>query len=67
MEISSQADGRLVLHITIFPVPSELAELRIAGWVQRSLEIHGCKDVTWAIPKSFAKKDALTELVFTWK
>ncbi len=67
MEIHSLADGRLALHITIFPVPSEYAELRIAGWVQRSLEIHGCRDVTWAIPKSFTKKDAVTELVFTWK
>ncbi|HTY07880.1 MAG TPA: hypothetical protein VMF29_01820 [Candidatus Edwardsbacteria bacterium] len=67
MEISAVGDGRLVLHITIFPVPSEYAELRIAGWIQRSLEIHGCKEVTWAIPRSLAKQDALTELVFTWK
>jgi hypothetical protein len=67
MEIHSSGDGRLVLHMTIFPVPSEYAELRIAGWIQRSLEIHGCRDVTWAIPRSFTKKDAVTELVFTWK
>ena len=67
MEIHSVSDGRLVLHITIFPVPSEYAELRIAGWCQRSLEIHGCKDVTWAIPQSLTKQDAFTELAFTWK
>ena len=67
MEIFTVEPNRLVLHITIFPVPSEHAELRIAGWVQRSLEIHGCKDVTWVIPRSLAKKDQLTELVFTWK
>jgi hypothetical protein len=67
MEIHSVEDGRLVLHITIFPVPSEYAELRIAGWIQRSIEIHGCKEVTWAIPRSLTKKDPLTELVFTWK
>jgi hypothetical protein len=67
MEIHSVEDGRLVLHMTIFPVPSEYAELRIAGWIQRSIEIHGCKEVTWAIPKSLTKKDLVTELVFTWK
>lgn len=66
MEIHSVEPGRLVLHMTIFPTPSEHAELRIAGWIQRSLEIHGCRDVTWAIPRSFTKKDPLTELVFTW-
>ena len=67
IEIFSVESNRLVLHITIFPVPSEHAELRIAGWVQRSLEIHGCKNVTWAIPRSITKKDQLTEFVFTWK
>ncbi|MCU0607746.1 MAG: hypothetical protein MUF78_10095 [Candidatus Edwardsbacteria bacterium] len=66
MEIASVGPDRLVLHMTIFPTPSEHAELRIAGWIQRSLEIHGCKDVSWAIPRSFTKKDPLTELVFTW-
>jgi hypothetical protein len=67
MEVVSVEPNRLVLHMTIFPVPSEHAELRIAGWCQRGLEIHGCRDVTWAIPRSLTKKDPLTELVFTWK
>ncbi len=67
MEIFTVEPNRLVLHMAIFPVPSEHAELRIAGWVQRSLEIHGCRDVTWAIPRSFTRQDPLTELVFTWR
>jgi hypothetical protein len=67
METFSVEPHRLVLHITNFPVPSEHAELRIAGWIQRSLEIHGCKEVSWDIPKSLTKNDPLTELVFSWK
>lgn len=67
MEIHSAEPNRLVLHMTIFPVPSEHAELRMAGWIQRSLEIHACKEVTWAIPRSLTRKDPLTELVFTWR
>lgn len=66
MEIASVDPNRLVLHMTIFPTPSEHAEQRIAGWCQRGLEIHGCRDVTWAIPRSLTRKDPLTELVFTW-
>jgi len=67
MEIFSVEPNRLVLHITVFPVPSEHAELRITGWIQRSLEIHGCKEVSWEIPKSLTKNEHLTELVFAWK
>jgi hypothetical protein len=67
MEVVTVDPRRLVLHITVFPAPSQHAELRIAGWIQRSLEIHGCKEVGWAIPRSLAKMDPLTELVFTWK
>jgi hypothetical protein len=67
MEIFSVESNRLVLHITVFPVPSEHAELRITGWILRGLEIHGCKEVGWAIPKSLTKNDHRTELVFTWK
>lgn len=67
MEIITIEPRRLVLHITIFAVPSEHAELRIAGWIQRGLEIHGCKEVGWAIPRSLTRNDPMTELVFTWK
>lgn len=67
MEIVTVEPRRLVLHITVFPAPSEHAELRIAGWIQRGLEIHGCKEVSWAIPRSLTKNESVTELVFAWK
>jgi hypothetical protein len=59
-------NNRAVLHMTQFPLPSQLAELRIAGWIHRSLEIHNCKDVGVAITSSLAKGDPYTEFILTW-
>ena len=58
--------NRAALQITLYPMPSELAEQRIAGWTERAFEIHGKKNVTVTISKSLARGDACTEFVGTW-
>ncbi len=58
---------RAVVHITHFPEPNRLIELRIGGWIERALEISGCKDLKVEITKSLTKGDPVTEFVMEWK
>jgi hypothetical protein len=65
-QVVSVEDGRAVVRITELPESHPLIEQRIAGWVQRALEIHGCKNVAVGIPKSLARGEEYTELAITW-
>lgn len=67
MEVAGLDNNRAVLHMTEFPEPHPLIEARIAGWVERALEIHGCKEVRVEIPRSLCGGAPLTEMVLTWK
>lgn len=67
LEVVSTEDRRLVYRITEFPESDQYVENRIAGWNQRTLEIHGCIDVRVLIAKSLAGGDPFTELDITWK
>ncbi|MRR08499.1 hypothetical protein EG831_00065 [bacterium] len=60
-------DNRARLQLTLFPVPSEYAELRIAGWTERAFEIHGRRNARVEIPSSLARGDAYTEFAGTWE
>ncbi len=66
LSIIESSPGKAVVHITQFSEPSALVEARIAGWMQRALEIHGCKNVALKIPKSLTKGDPVTEYSLTW-
>ena len=66
MSVIESGPGKAVLHITQFPEPSALVEARIAGWMQRALEINGCKNANPKITKSMTKGDSLTEFTVTW-
>ncbi|MBU1355037.1 MAG: hypothetical protein KJ620_00535 [Candidatus Edwardsbacteria bacterium] len=67
MELKSSTYSQAVLHMTEFPEAHRLIESRIGGWIQRSLEIHGCKEVAVETTKSLANGDPLTELILKWK
>jgi hypothetical protein len=67
IEIAAIEDNRAVFRITQFPGMHPVVEQRIAGWIERAVEIHGCKEVGVAVAKSLLKGDACTELVLTWK
>jgi hypothetical protein len=41
-------------------------EARIAGWMQRALEINGCKNIIVKMPKSLTKGDPVTEYLVNW-
>ncbi|MCU0607747.1 MAG: hypothetical protein MUF78_10100 [Candidatus Edwardsbacteria bacterium] len=60
-------DNRATLQLTLFPVPSEYAELRIAGWTERAFEIHGRKNIRVEITRSLVRGDDCTEFSGTWE
>jgi hypothetical protein len=58
--------GRAVIRITGFPESHALIENRIAGWMQRAMEIRGCQEVSVEIPLALSAGDPATEFLITW-
>jgi uncharacterized protein (TIGR02265 family) len=64
----AQTDKKsIALQIVKFDEPDEAVEYNMAGWIQRALEISGCKNVEIEIPKSLARRDAVTEFRICWQ
>lgn len=55
-----------VFRITKFPEMEKTIEYRIGGWMERALEINGCKDVKVAITKSLTTFDPYSEFKLSW-
>jgi hypothetical protein len=56
-----------IFRITEFPEMDKAVEYRIAGWVQRALEINGRKNVTVEIPKSLTNFKSHSEFHVSWE
>jgi hypothetical protein len=67
MEVVEKGPDFVVLQVTKFDERSELIESRIAGWIERAMEIHGFGYVLVDITKSLAHGDELTEFHVSWK
>lgn len=55
------------VNIVEFIDPSVVTESRIAGWMEKALEICGVKNITIDITKSLAKGDDMTVYVLNWE
>ncbi len=66
MKVVAQEGKKAVVHITKFSEPSSVIEYRIAGWIERALEISGAKGVKVQIPQSLTNGGSYTEFVATW-
>lgn len=66
MSVTNSTDKSMVLNITKFPEPNSIVEYRIAGWIQRALELTNCKNVDVKISKSLTKGDDITEFNISW-
>ncbi len=64
MVVVNVTSNSLLTHITTFPEPDEIVENNIAGWMERALEISGCKNVKNEITKSLVKNNEVTEFNF---
>jgi len=66
LRVVESSTRRCVVHIVAFPEPYWTLDLRIGGWIERALELVGCKGIRVEITKSKAKGDPVTEYVTTW-
>lgn len=66
MVVVEKGADYVVLHITQFDEPSSLIEGRIAGWIEKAMEIHGVGFVNVTIRKSLAKGDPVTDILVKW-
>ena len=66
IEIKSLEQQRAVLRITRFEGSSHYVEHRIGGWIERALEIAGCREVKDEVTRSLAHQDPCTEYVLAW-
>ncbi len=67
IEIVEVKNNSGIFRITEFPEMEKAVEYRIAGWVQRALEINGCKNVTIEIPKSLTDFKPYSEFRVSWE
>lgn len=67
IEIHDETDTSATLHITKLPGTHEIVEKRIAGWIERALEISGSKNPKVNIAKSLTNNDSVTEIKVEWE
>jgi len=67
MESLHTGNGQAVIRITQFPEISEAVEHRIAGWMEKALEISGAVQPSVVITKSLAKGESHTEFMANWQ
>jgi hypothetical protein len=67
IEIVEVKNNSGLFRITEFPEIDKAVEYRIAGWVQRALEINGRKNITIEIPKSLTDFKPYSEFRVSWE
>lgn len=67
IEVVDTTDRSMLLHLTQLPVNNELIEHRIGGWIEKALEICGCKGLKVNIKSSLSKGDDRTTFDITWE
>ena len=56
----------LTMQITKFPESDIIIDHNVAGWIERALEISGCKNVKAEILKSISTGNSFTDIAITW-
>jgi hypothetical protein len=66
LRVTASSPNRCVMQVIAFPEPYRILDLRIGGWMERALELIGCKRVRVEISQSKVNGDPVTEYVSTW-
>jgi len=67
IKVIESTDKSGKFRINKFPEIDKAIEYRIAGWVQRTLEINGCKNINIDITKSLTNFHPFSEFHITWE
>jgi hypothetical protein len=66
MQVVENAQGHAIVRVVDFPEIDKVIELRMGGWMERALEISGCKDVQMKIVCSITEGAPYTEFQGSW-
>lgn len=66
VKVIDSSDHSMLVHFTKLPTKNEYLEYRIAGWMEKALEICGCKDLSVRTTRSLAQGDDLFEVQISW-
>ncbi len=67
LKVTTHSDKSMSIDVYKLPINNEIIEFRIAGWMQKALEICGCKNVQIQISKALSKGEDLTRYNITWQ
>lgn len=67
VEIMSQSETSAVARLIELDHFDQYLELRIVGWIERALELHGCAGVNVAMRCCTADNDRFSEISVNWK
>jgi hypothetical protein len=67
MSLISKKERGVLIQISQMTNSDEVIEYRIAGWIQKALEISGAKNIQITFPKSITKGDSVTEMEINWE
>lgn len=66
MEVIDRTQKSVKLIMSDIEEPSDIIEYRILGWIEKALEISGCKDIHVSIPDSMTKGNTETVFLCAW-
>lgn len=66
LKIEENQEGFAVVRIIEFPEIDSTTEYRIGGWIERGLEMNGCKKLSVKITRSLTRFDSFTEYRINW-
>ena len=66
LQVIDSSDKSMTLECTQLPAKSDLVEYRISGWIEKALEICGCKNLSVQIMKSLARGDNAFTVNIRW-
>lgn len=66
VKVIENSPGKAILHLLGFPESYEILEFAIGGWIERTLEMVGCKDPEVKITQSLTKGNPVTEFILAW-
>ncbi len=67
MKAAEAGPAAAVVEILKFEEMSDVIENRVAGWMEKALEICGCRNVNVAFVKSLMHGDDRTQYVIRWE
>ena len=67
LDTGEKRENGVDIFVTEFSEPSEIAEYRIAGWMERALEICGVKNITIDINESLLAGADRTAYIINWE